>query len=338
MRIVFDCGMGGPDYPWGPWLVDQGLGGSEECVIYLAEALAKRGHDVSVINNCRGYQGIHGPVDYYLAGSVDTEQTLRDGGDLYVSWRNWNAVVHVYPAFGQHWLWCHDIPVHPHFPQEPTIFLQFVDRVVVLNNHHRRLYSAVPDEQVFVCPIGIRQDHFAGSEEAIRIPGRVVYCSHPHRGLDRLRAAWPTVKRLAPHATLQALWWQPEFFLPPDESLGILPMRSAGHAELAQELMQAEVFGYPSTFAPEISPATCIKAQAAGAVPVYVPAGGMVDVIQWGHAASHESFAVALANALNDQAWQESQRGPMIAWAKETYNWDKVAAMWEKRFEEDQRS
>ena len=338
MRIVFDCGEGGPPGEWGPWQCEMGLGGSEECVVYLARALAARGHDVQVFNRC-GYPLRDAKVRYFLP-----DDPLPRGIDLLVAWRDWRRALarqgeirserHAGQA-RKIWLWCHDIPVEPHFPAGGEGLLALLgacDRVVLLNAYHRRLYAGVPQGQVFLCPIGIVPEQFEVPDPPERLPGRVVYASHPDRGLDRLRALWPQVRAQVPEATLAAFWWEPEHFRPAQEEIGILPMRSVGHADLAREMMRSQVLSYPCTFAPEISPAVCIKAQAAGAIPVYVPQGGMPDVIRYGYEATPETFARTLMAALLNPNLN-LVRAQMIPWARQTYDWNRVARRWEEEMD-----
>jgi glycosyltransferase involved in cell wall biosynthesis len=105
-----------------------------------------------------------------------------------------------------------------------------------------------------------------------RIPGRVVYCSSPDRGLHRVLEAWPAIKRGVPHATLKVFYrlekWFRDFdqtpYYPPIEKLraralwceealkrlsgpewGIEIRDSVSHDEMMRELAMAEVVAFP---------------------------------------------------------------------------------------------
>lgn len=340
MIIVFTCGAGGPNYTWDDRSAEMGIGGSEECLILLSRELAQLGHSVIVFNNCSDHA--HGHVWSYGRGDVEythhseydkTLETLRP--DLLVAWRNWYLLIG--KNAGEKWLWCHDIPVGCHCPcqeeidREDSAFYH-IDKFVLLNNYHRGLYHHIPDEKVFVCEIGVDQAPYDVTVE--RDPARVLYFSHPNRGLDRLREVWPQVKQAIPEATLASFWWEPEHFRPANEALGILPMEKRGYLEIAIETMKAGVFGYPCTFAPEISPATTIKAQMGGCFPVVVMQGGMIDTIQSGYRVSQENFAAGLILALRESiaGELEEQRVGMSQWAKSIYSWPEIAIRWDNRY------
>lgn len=328
MLFVFDCGNGGPHYTWGPWLCDTGLGGSEESVIFQAEALARRGHTVNVYCRCGEKQSIRG-VNYFPTG-----ESFPDAIDVYISWRHWELAANAPIQARLVWLWCFDIPVPPHFPDSTEgkkLLFSKCNTVVLLNEHHRNRYRAVPEEHAWVCPIGIVKEQFLLEHLPQRIPGRVIYASHPHRGLHELRRMWPKIKQDVPWATLASYWWQPEFFLPEDNALGILPMRSCGYDELAYEMLSSDVLGYPSVFHPEIAPAICIKSQAAGAVPVVVLAGGMVDVTKFGFFTDMEHYVEVMVRALRNPGLLEEIRPTMQAWAISEFDWDLAAKRWEEK-------
>ena len=110
-------------------------------------------------------------------------------------------------------------------------------------------------------------------------------------------------------------------------------MRSLGEEALADELLTSDIFSYPCTFSPEIAPITTIKAQLAGAVPVYIEQGGMVDTIQYGHRVDQLSnFADAVAHNIRTVKWDENRRALMRNRALRTYDWDVVADIFEAKW------
>lgn len=341
MNIVFACGSGGPQYTWDDRSAEMGIGGSEECLILQARALAQRGHNVTVYNNCAN--DWHGHVWKYGEGAVQyfhysdyNEHMETLNPSLLIAWRDWILLLN--KKAGRRWLWCHDIPVGCHCPCAEEIergdsAFHHIDTFVLLNDYHRSIYTVVPDEKAFVCPIGVDQSPYAVTVE--RDPSRVLYFSHPNRGLDRLREVWPQVKAAVPSATLASFWWEPEHFRHEDEGLGILPMRKLGYLEVAIETMKAGVFGYPCVFAPEISPATTIKAQMGGCYPVVVKQGGMRDTVKFGLEATQETFARELIEALDMSinGDLDDAREEMSAWAKSVYSWSSVAEAWDNRYQ-----
>jgi hypothetical protein len=193
--------------------------------------------------------------------------------------------------------------------------------------------AGIPEDKLAVIRIGIDQSMCGLPEGVIqRDPAKVLYFSHPGRGLHKLREYWPEIKRQVPEATLASFWWEPEQFLPPDETLGILPMRSLNYQQIAVETFRAGIFGYPSVFAPEISPATTIKAQMGGAYPVVVIAGGMDETIHFGARTTHEHYIEAMVTALRQSlaGELEEERSIMQKWARKIYSWPTSAEEWGK--------
>jgi glycosyltransferase involved in cell wall biosynthesis len=127
----------------------------------------------------------------------------------------------------------------------------------------------------------------------VKVPGRVVYTSCPDRGLDVLLELWPDIKRQVPEASLRifyyalpsflAEWAAPgkkgreaaratyiRYALERLRGRGVEAVGGISHRELAREMSEAMVFGYPcdtGTYTETFSVAT-LEACAAGACPV----------------------------------------------------------------------
>lgn len=338
MKIVFVI-PGGPPYAWADCSLADGIGGSEETAILLSREFAKLGHDVTVFNNCKEWSAHYlipqaqlpaGSVAYYDI-TFYADSPLPDEADLLISWRSWYPLQNRNAKKKFHST--HDIPVGCHAPCQEEIlradsaFLH-LDKIVFLNNYHRSLHPWIPDNYSAVIPIGLQWelwDQVVGRDRA-----RVLYFSHPGRGLDRLREVWPQVKAAVPEATLASFWWEPEHFREPNAQLGILPMQRLNNQQAATETLRAGVFGYPCVFAPEISPATTIKAQMGGCYPCVVSQGGMVDTVKFGCVTDQDNFASELIATLqlSIRGELENERCRMKQWAMGQYYWPRVAQMW----------
>ena len=106
-----------------------------------------------------------------------------------------------------------------------------------------------------------------------KIPGRVVYCSSPDRGLHRVLEGWPAIRRAVPGANLRIFYrlapWFRGFdttpYYPPIEKLrhralwceealrrlsgpewGITVVDSVNHDQLMREMAEAEVLLFPA--------------------------------------------------------------------------------------------
>jgi glycosyltransferase involved in cell wall biosynthesis len=140
-----------------------------------------------------------------------------------------------------------------------------------------------------------------------RVPGRVVYCSSPDRGLHRVLEAWPAIKKGVPAATLRVFYrlekWFRDFdttpYYPPIEKLraralwceealrrlsgpewGITVVDSVSHDEILREMAQAEVLVHPceTTSWSEGFSVTVLEGCAAGACPIISDCDALGDV------------------------------------------------------------
>lgn len=328
MNVTFLCGSGGPNYPWEGSHLQKGIGGSEESLIRLAEALAVRGHEVIVYNNCE-VPLYHRGVYYFPCCEVECLQDT----DVLISWRDWTLARNVNAKVKLHW--SHDIPVGKHCPTQEeweTDASNFLDYVVCLNDYHKSIYTAIPENRKVAIPNGITVPYYQ-VEGIERNPYRALYFSHPNRGLDQLRQCWPKVRERVPQAELAAFWWEPEQFREPVPELGILPMQCLGEREIAIETQKAGVFAYPSCFDPEIAPATCIKAQAGGSIPVTINKGGMAAVLKYFVSSDTlDLFTETLIEELITHRWQDKLREDMRYWSQFTFEWHAIAQQWEELF------
>lgn len=340
MKIVFDAGSGGPNYPWADCSLNDGIGGSEECLIRLAREFGALGHETIVYNNCQVWADRYAASD--VGGIVEYrhfEDSRRlEHADILISQRNWlllenrEASVRV--------LSCHDVPVGCHLPCADECFrrhnpaLNHIDKIVYLNPYHRSLSPWIPEDRAVVIPIGVDQtaytDEYSSYHKVSRNRARVLYFSHPNRGLDQLRAVWPRVHGAVPQATLASFWWEPDHFRREEPQYGILPMSRLNAYEAQVETLKAGVFGYPCIFSAEISPQTTILAQCGGCFPCVVSQGGMVDTVQFGVKTDHGNFADVLIDILRQSinGDLEDERMLMQEWALHKYSWAKVAQQW----------
>lgn len=138
-----------------------------------------------------------------------------------------------------------------------------------------------------------------------KIPGRVVYCSSPDRGLHWLLQEWPAIKRAVPRASLRVFYhvkrWIDDFkttpYWPPIEplrkraqyvemalerlrGLDVEVVDSVSRNRVISELCQAECLAYPvdTTVWSEGFSCTILEACAARACPVVFDTDAIGDV------------------------------------------------------------
>lgn len=333
MKIVFDCGTIGPQPHWCDEDLEAGIGGvggSEEALIYLTRELSKLGHEIIVRNNCQREKTIFTGNGDYLVTYIDYHEDLPDS-DVVIAHRNWYLLINILPT-RKKILSCHDIPDSVHCPTESEVrsgALNYIDRVVLLNQIHSDRYPLIPEEKKKVIPAGIIQKHF--NQSVKRIPHRVLYFSEPNRGLELLINMWPLIRKEVPDAELASFWWDKNCLHGGNTALGILPMRVLRPEEVSIECMKADVFAYPSTSYIENFCSCLAKAQLGGAFPVIVPQGGMMNTLsEYGVACTYENFPTNLIRVLKDDYSKETARPKIMEWAKEQFDWKKSAFMWQE--------
>lgn len=350
---------------WSPASVDTGIGGSEEAAVFMARELADRGHWVDVFCNTkeqRVWGGKYTADDgkavepyrehrYYITDAIRP----KDSYDVMIGWRSldifkldWTAKKKI--------LWLHDIPNAQAWPKE---LVEKVDYVLALSEYHREmLESAVPADKLVLSANGLHPDYLVPPQND---PKRVVFTSNPARGLDLLLEVWPEVYERT-GAVLHVFYgftkWHktvvadnPAEVAKMDRIIelirkcpGVVDHGMVGQKKLALECAKAGIWAYPTNF-PEISCISAMRAQAMGAIPVTTKFGALDETVQYGvklgadkytsyfhtpeatKAYKEELIAMILNPKLQDQI-----RADMVPWAREKFQWKKVADQWEDLF------
>lgn len=148
-EIAIYCGQGFT--PWGPQYMRNPkgtfMGGSEEAVVCVSEALAKQGWKVTVYNDCGEDEGTHNGVAYkpYFAFN------RVDNFNILIGWRDIRFFDTKFSA-KKTYLWCHDI-------QNPLDFMKErvdnITKVMFLSDWHRSNVPSLPDDKVFLTSNGL---------------------------------------------------------------------------------------------------------------------------------------------------------------------------------------
>lgn len=240
---------------WEP--IDTRLGGTEESVVRWAEELSGRGHSVIVYRNGSGYYPDnichHGNVDYM------DRKDYEGGGDI-----------------------CINVKSSEVSPKEPTIYftnetnatdldLSAYDAVVWPSNWAKDNIP-VNNKNVFVVPHGYDETKIYPGE---KVSKQCLYASSPDRGLGTLAQIWPSVVEQHPDAQL-IVTYGGRIDTPNTTCLG----------EVTEERMNelfntSDLWTHPCSGG-ELFGITAIKAQAAGAIPVYFPTMALSETVRSG--------------------------------------------------------
>lgn len=352
-HIAFYCG---PSLePWAPPVMDDGgIGGSETALMQIARRFAADGYTVDVFNDCGKWEGEHDGVCYWQHGRFPK----ADPYDLLVSWRQGRLSLDEDIGAKRLWLWAHDLHYGPDglTAQSAPGF----ERILGVSQFHadylRLVYDFLPGHPgLDFVPNGINLDRFAPNGKE-RQRHRVVWLSSPDRGLDVLCSLWPSVLRSVPDAELYVYYGFnnmerlakniPQYgqFLRDIRAVmdkpGIVERGRLGQAALAQELQEASVLAYPSSFL-ETFGIISVEAQAAGVAVLATAIGALPEVVGdagilvGGHHRSdaymHTFLGCLLALLLDDDTWRVyHERG--VARAPQ-WTWDKSYEKWKQLVE-----
>lgn len=337
--------MTGQSYEeWNPDSAKTGIGGSEEAVINMAKRLKNEGWNVTVY-------GSHGPEPKEYDGVWYRpwwDFGIEEPSDVFIAWRD--ATIFEYKINSKKtYLWLHDtVPMTALTPKR----MHNITKVITLSNWHRRLYPNVPDEKMMVSRNGIVPDQF--KRNIPKKKHKVLYTSAPDRGLDCLLKMWPEIKKCVPEAELYwAYGWttydkihhsNPKMqrykqavceLLKQD---GVHELGRIGHEELAEHMLEANVWAYPTAFT-EISCITAMKMQAAGCTPVCTTVAALDETVQYGHKLdvfdiytnqqAQDMFVDKVVDVLQNGYPKQDE---MRTWAQSFYDWDTVAKEWSNEF------
>jgi glycosyltransferase involved in cell wall biosynthesis len=349
-EIDIICGPGFEK--WSPKNIDQGVGGSEAAVIYMARELVKLGHKVTVYGDPQEDAGEYEGVIY----RPWYEANVKDKFDTLILWR---AIQFTDTAFTarQTYLWAHDVPNVNDFTEER---MKKIDKIFVLSQYHRSLFKMVkngeyvdiPDDKFFLTANGIPQ---LPIKKIKRNPHRMIYASSYDRGLANLLHVWEEIKAAVPDAELDIYYgWNlfDKFYHDNPERMkwraGMVEMMNqpgieehgrVSHKQLSEEFQRSGIFAYPCDFQ-EISCQNAMQAQLYGAIPVVTNYAALKETVKYGKKVNADvtsndgkrEYAQELIAALKDEKWQEEEREKMMDKSKESFLWESVAKDWDKLF------
>ncbi len=344
----------------------QSLGGSETAGYYMARALAKLGHRVTVF--CNTAERVQcADVDYLPIGMFRqyVEHVTHDVcivqriGELFST--------HNSARFSA--LWCHDLGMGR---QESLVkgTAWNYDKLFVLSDFMRKQYQevyALPDELLFQTRNGVDLELVekvrgqVSETDVRRNPLSLVYSARPERGLDvLLREIMPRILEREPNARLFLSAYDnqvPELvdFYAQCAALAaklgdrVVNLGALTKAQLYEVYHVSGLYVYPvpSYFAPEFDEISCIScmevqacglpivASARGALPETVAPGAGTLVTTPIHTPEYyDAFAeAALLLMRNPHEWRQASAAGLER--AQALSWDAVAAEWTELFERE---
>jgi glycosyltransferase involved in cell wall biosynthesis len=314
----------------GATLRTQSMGGTESSIVQLAEALAKRGHDVCVFN------GIHAPrsefgVEWRPLAQVRS-YARRQTGVAVANPKLFNGL-----TLRSHIFWLHNpfkiwrqmrrgnmVPLfrtRPHF-------------VLLGEYHNAHLPRWFPSNSRTVIHHGVHEDFFRKTPAAAPPPPRAIFTSQPYRGLDWILALWPEIKCQVPAASLDVFApkaHQAEANAKKAALDGVRFRGSVARPELVEELANARALLIPG-HRDETYCLAAAEAIAAGVPIVTLGIGSLSERAGDGKtgfiADSREAFIAGAVSLLSDDTLWSAMHRACLADAT-LASWDARAEEWE---------
>jgi glycosyltransferase involved in cell wall biosynthesis/2-polyprenyl-3-methyl-5-hydroxy-6-metoxy-1,4-benzoquinol methylase len=263
----------------------EGIGASEEMIIFLARALTADDRTVEV------YGPVPDPDTHWAVNYWPREQLRRAPRDAtFIVSRAPQYFAKVDEEVGasaRKVLWLQDA----WYPELSAEVAEHYDTIVCVSDWHRGAMCelhGVPLSKMETLYNFLLPAHFTG-EAPPRKRDHFVYASSPDRGLVKLLELWPRILERYPDATLDVFYgwrgcavlgagtdaaWIKRFedarrrFEALRHQKGVQLRGMVPHAQIALELRRAGVWAYPVLGFSETCCTNALKARAAGAVPV----------------------------------------------------------------------
>ena len=320
----------------------RGVGGAELAMMSLCSTLARRGHTVRVYNDPT-QPGEHDGV-FYLPLAAYENRLPRDAIIIYRSPNKRYDPRHMAPKVKKVW-WSTDQYTIGDF----RALAYLVDYVVTISDYHTKYHRdryGIGAEKIGHIDLGVRVGEYQRAP-VDRVQNSLLFCSIPDRGLRVLHAAWPLIQTVVPDATLTItsdyrLWGvdarNAEHRLMWAEHRGVSFLGKVARSQLVQIQMASEIMSYPCTYE-ELFCISAAECQVAGALPVTSGAGALPTTNEWGILILGEPtepdfvkrFVERITSLLTkERDYLEKRRETMRLLAARRFDWDVIAARWEK--------
>lgn len=177
---------------WSPYDLEQMLGGSEECVVLLSEALQRNGYEVIVYHT--KYDHEKGCVVRNEVNYLCRTEAKCNSDDIFVTFKDPNPWIQGAKA-KKNIHWSSDVER----PWDTTR----VDHFVNLTEYHQNRNLFVAPGRSIVIPHGIDVDSLEDSIPDGQNEDSILYCSSPDRGLWQLLQDWPRILKHFPNLKLK---------------------------------------------------------------------------------------------------------------------------------------
>lgn len=317
------------------------LGGAESALVGLAEALARRGHRVSVHNRCPA------PLDHAGVAWRPLEAGLPTIADLYIANRS-DKLLSLIPAARRRVFWIHNPASYLLKWRYLSKLWRWRPTIVFSGASHAATYPRWAPGARVVIPYGVPAMFRGVTPRETAPPARAVFTSNPLRSLDWLLAVWrerihPCLAGAELHVFAGTAVYggaggkagaMERILAEARATPGVVLRGAVGKPALAHELSLARVYLYRG----DVGETFCLsaaEAQAMGVPAVVENVACMSERVRHGETGfvveGQAAFADAALRLLTDDAlWRRQHRAALAAQGR--FGWDEAAASWEVNF------
>lgn len=353
--ITFYCPDRHIRYDAGRTPETKGVGGGVNARIRLAQALARLGHDVTLICHCsRGelHLGVqYMPLDKVKSIKTDVLILTTSGGDLSLEPAQELSI-----SAKLRILLLHGMPkpkgierLQPDYYYPPSNFI----REIILEEWNQN----IPENRIFVSHRGVMKKNFevknkknAGffrflhkEQEQIRNPFRLVYAGHPSKGVDAATGILNILRQLDQRYHLYVFGDERLWGGKVKQTTRVEGVKNFGMVSQRRLISELFLCSYGMFLQKRLEPYSnaMLEALSAGVVPLASALGGFPEQVV------HGWNGFLIAGPSDDPAvWEEAARyihdlnthpekfEGMSSNAKHsTYDWDVVARSWQEHWE-----
>lgn len=327
---------------WDPDSIHTGISGSEESIIYSAEAFKNLGFKVFVLNNLQNKEKFSNP---YANPCYSGYLRKNDFFDFTILHDDIEFVNLVRQRTNKLYFFPNNICTKKIKPEE----LNAIDGILWTSSYQKNQWISINPELAKFQEIfgyAVNPIPFKPIEQRVN-PYSCIYASDYARGLSILLRIWPHIKMRFPQATLDIYYGLRNWGNMPLEEeknirdriqnlkpIGVTDHGKVGHEELARAFSNASLWTYPCTHH-ETFCITAIKAQLAGAVPVIIEKAALAETVKFGfkctEVTDYENLLIQVMRKIETISIKEREQ--MGQFVLTNFTWEKMISKWVELFQ-----
>ena len=187
---------------WSPEDLETFLGGSEECVVLLADALQRKDFDVSVYHTQKHSEADENSTKTIKGVKYISRQKAKCNSNyIFITFKDPSPWINGAQAIKKiHW--SSDIERPWGINRQGISHVNNVDFFINITSYHQYKNTFVPPQKQYIIPHGIDTASL-NKNKVDKVKNTLLYCSSPDRGLYQLLLDWKKIKEKQPELKLK---------------------------------------------------------------------------------------------------------------------------------------